>query len=185
MLTRSRPTGHGHTAKYLDRTKVTKYVALEPNANMHSRIRTAAAAASFTEAAGTLLILPYGAEHAARIASALGGPHTAQTIVAFMSLCSVPDQERTVRALAEGVLAARGALLFYEHVLNPRADVAWWQRAWTPVWRRAFGGCCLDRRTDVLLEGLGVWESAEVWTPEGEREEELFWHRAGKLVKAA
>ncbi|KAG8833709.1 hypothetical protein FRC17_010172, partial [Serendipita sp. 399] len=30
--------GHGHNCKYLDKRKVTKYIALEPNPYMHERI---------------------------------------------------------------------------------------------------------------------------------------------------
>ena len=55
-------SGHGHTVKYLDHDKVTKYVALEPNKLMHPEIRNIANAAGYTESAGNLLILPYGAE---------------------------------------------------------------------------------------------------------------------------
>ena len=39
MLTVVLIVGHGHSAQYLDRTRVTKYVALEPNAAMHPEIR--------------------------------------------------------------------------------------------------------------------------------------------------
>lgn len=164
---------------------MTKYVALEPNENMHAKIRAAAAECGFTEAAGTLVVLPYGAEQTALITSALGGAQSVDTIVSILSFCGVPDPEDTIRALVQDVLAPHGQLLFYEHVRNPRPDVAWWQRFWTPVWKRAFDGCCLDRPTDVWMDKLGMWESKEIWTPENEPEEHLFWHRMGKLVKSA
>ncbi|KAJ3013632.1 hypothetical protein NUW54_g1536 [Trametes sanguinea] len=64
--------GHGHTLFYLDPSKVTKYVALEPNQLMHGEIRTLAASKGYTEGNGNLLILPYGAEEISLITSALG-----------------------------------------------------------------------------------------------------------------
>ncbi|OJT12733.1 Methyltransferase-like protein 7B [Trametes pubescens] len=175
--------GHGHTILYLDPLKVTKYVALEPNELMHNELRTLAATKGFTEAAGNLLVLPYGAEETSLITSALGGAHAADTLVFILTLCSIPDPERTLAALVRDVLRPGGTLLFYEHVLSPRADVAWWQRFWTPVWRRTFDGCCLDRPTHVWVERMGVWKEGSVWGKEGEEEEHLFWHRVGRFVK--
>ena len=177
--------GHGHTLLYLDPTKVTKYVALEPNSGMHSEIRRIATAAGFSEEAGTLQILPYGAEDIALLNSALGGPQMVDTIVAFLSLCGVPEPQATIKALSEQVLKPGGQFLFYEHVLSRREDVAWWQRLWTPLWRKAFDGCCLDRPTDIWLENLGIWQSKDIWDQAGESEEHLWWHRSGKLIKMA
>ncbi|KAH9946607.1 hypothetical protein B0H21DRAFT_693432 [Amylocystis lapponica] len=175
--------GHGHTVNYLDGEKVTKYVALEPNEHMHSEIRRIAAAAGFTEDAGTLLILSYGAEDTTSITSALGGLHSVDTLISVLALCSISSPERSLHALADDVLKPGGQFLFYEHVLSPRDDVAWWQRFWTPLWRQAFGGCCLDRPTHVWIRKIGVWESGQVWGKQDEPEDHLFWHRAGKFVK--
>ncbi|KAL1942232.1 hypothetical protein VTO73DRAFT_6296 [Trametes versicolor] len=179
--------GHGHTILYVDPSKVTKYVALEPNQLMHEELRALAATKGFTEAAGNLLLLPYGAEDTALITSALGGTGVADTLVCILTICSIPDPERTLAALVSDVLKPGGLLLFYEHVLSPRADVAWWQRLWTPLWRRAFDGCCLDRPTHVWVERMGVWKEGRVWgnEGEGEKEEQLFWHRIGRFVKKA
>ncbi|KAI0739629.1 hypothetical protein C8Q80DRAFT_1199847 [Daedaleopsis nitida] len=179
--------GHGHTVLYLDRTKVTQYVALEPNALMHPQIRALAATHGFSEADGTLLVLPYGAEETALIRSALSGSGQdgdgADTLISVLTLCSVPAPERTLCALVGDVLRPGGTLLFYEHVLSPRADVAWWQRFWTPVWRLAFDGCCLDRATHVWIGKMDAWREGSVWGKEGEEEEHLFWHRTGRFVK--
>nr|VWO96117.1 Cytochrome P450 monooxygenase CYP52X1 [Ganoderma boninense] len=179
--------GHGHTALYLDPTKVTKYVALEPNFLMHAEIRATAAKQGFTEAAGTLLIVPYGAEQTALIRSALGygGAHagTVDTLVSILSLCSVPDPQRTLAALVRDVLRPGGTLLFYEHVLSPLADVAWWQRFWTPLWSRMMDGCRLDRPTHVWVEKMDAWAEGSVWGKPDEPEEHLTWHRVGRFVK--
>ncbi|THH30458.1 hypothetical protein EUX98_g3738 [Antrodiella citrinella] len=172
--------GHGHTVHYLDRQKVTQYVALEPNTRMHSHIRTRANAAGFVEPDGSLAILSYGAQDTARIAAALG---PVDTIVSVLTLCSVPEPERTLHNLVGDVLKAGGTLLFYEHVRNPREDVAWWQRFWTPMWQTAFDGCKLDRATHVWIDAMPVWETKKVWGKDGEDFESLFWHRAGRFVK--
>ncbi|KAI0357104.1 hypothetical protein OH77DRAFT_1422606 [Trametes cingulata] len=177
--------GHGHTACYLDPAKVTKYVAVEPNELMHEEIRALAATKGFTEAAGTLQILSYGAEDVALINSALGGPHTVDTLVSVLTICSIPEPERTVNALVNDVLKPGGTLLFYEHVLSDRPDVAWWQRFWTPLWSRVFDGCRLDRPTHLWIEKMDVWADKRIWRREGEQEGQLVGHRVGRFVKKA
>ncbi|KAL1942231.1 hypothetical protein VTO73DRAFT_6295 [Trametes versicolor] len=177
--------GHGHTILYVDPSKVTKYVALEPNQLMHDELRALAATKGFTEAAGNLLLLPYGAEETSLITSALGGARSVDTLVFILTICSIPEPERTLTGLVRDVLKPGGSLLFYEHVLSPRADVAWWQRFWTPLWKRAFDGCCLDRPTHVWVEKMDAWKEGSVWGKEGEEEEHLFWHRVGRFVKKA
>lgn len=183
--------GHGHTVNYLDHNRVTKYIALEPNTHMHARLRSAANAAGFREAEGTLLILSCGAEDAETIVSAVGngGQTTVDTLISILSLCSVPSPENTVSSLVREVLKPGGQWLFYEHVLNPRSDVAWWQRFWGPVWSMAMDGCRLDRPTHLWLrnlstdEGKSVWKEMNLWAKEGQDEETLFWHQSGKLIK--
>lgn len=176
--------GYGHTARYLDHAKVTKYIALEPNELMHSEIRQRANAAGWTEGEGTLVILPYGAEDVATIMSALEGPHSVDTIISILSLCSVPDPKKTICMLVDLVLRPGGQLLFYEHVLSPRVDVRWWQQFWTPLWRHAMDGCCLDRPTHEWIKQMDVWSKGELWGLPDESEEHLWWHRVGKFVKA-
>ncbi|KAJ6596540.1 hypothetical protein B0H10DRAFT_2179224 [Mycena sp. CBHHK59/15] len=176
--------GHGHAVKYLDPERVTKYFALEPNALMHSEIRQRAEAAGYCESAGTLLVLGCGAEDAASIRAALGVHTQVHTLISILALCSIPEPEQTLRMLVGDVLAPGGQLLFYEHVLSPRADVAWWQRFWTPIWRVALVGCCLDRPTDFWIENMGIWAQGAMWGWVGQEEESLFWHSVGRVVKA-
>ena len=175
--------GHGHTVKYLDREKVTKYVALEPNTLMHEEIRKVSADSGYSEADGTLVVLPYGAQDIPQIVDALGAPHSVDTLVSILTICSIPSPANTMKELVDLVLKPGGQLLFYEHVLSPRSDVAWWQRLWTPIWRTAFDGCCLDRPTHLWLKEMDVWESKEMWGKPGEDEENLWWHQVGKFVK--
>jgi hypothetical protein len=158
---------------------VTNYIALEPNGLMHAQLRDRANAAGFTEGDGSLLILETcGAENTTDIMDQLGD-HKLQvdTMVSIMTLCCIPDPERTLGRLVRDVLKPGGQLLFYEHVLSPRPDVAWWQRFWTPIWRIAFDGCCLDRPTHLWIEAMqdtgengkpvSMWSHREIWGKEG------------------
>ena len=152
---------------------------------MHKEIRATANKLGFTEEAGTLLIIPYGAEQTNLINSALGGRQSVDTMISILSFCGVPKPQETIDGLVTEILKPGGQVLFYEHVLSRRSDVAWWQRLWTPLWKYAFDGCCLDRPTDIWLEQLDIWESKDLWGKDGEPVEHLWWHRGGKLVKAA
>jgi hypothetical protein len=83
----------------------------------------------------------------------------------------------------------------FEHVLNPREDVQWWQRVWAPIWAVLFDGCRMDRDTDVILKSLelesgndnniqeNAWKEWKTWGKEGESEECLFWHCSGRFIK--
>ena len=158
---------------------------------MHPRLRSAANAAGFTEADDTLLILSCGAEDTETIMSAVvdDGRTTVDTLISIMTLCSVPSPETTASSLVREILKPGGQLLFYEHVLSPRSDVAWWQRFWAPLWSVAMDGCRLDRPTHLWLENLAsdegksVWNEKNIWGKEGEDEESLFWHRVGRFIK--
>ncbi|KAG1737191.1 hypothetical protein EDB19DRAFT_1895895 [Suillus lakei] len=170
--------GHGHTIKYLDYSRVTKYVAVEPNTHMHAELRRTASAAGYTEASNTLLILPCGAEHISTILSSLPTPHPPIDILISIL---------TISGLITEVVKPGGQVLFYEHCLSNRRDVRWWQWFWTPLWRVVFGGCCLDRPAQRWIEDAGGWVSGGgVWKMDGETEmeEHLFWYRAGRFVKA-
>ncbi|CAA7266691.1 unnamed protein product [Cyclocybe aegerita] len=195
--------GHGHTVRYLDRARVTHYVALEPNELMHEHIRAQANAAGYHESDGTLVILSCGAEDATSILSALSqalpstnaqalGPPV-DTMISILTLCTIPEPQRTLTNLVRDVLKPEGQFLVYEHVLSPREDVAWWQRFWAPLWARAFDGCRMDRPSDVWVKELqldvgdgtveSAWRESDAWGKEGEDEENLFWHVVGRFIK--
>ena len=163
-----------------------KYIALEPNPDMHSYIRRAAAASGFTEEDGNFILLGCGAEDLTYILQRVP-PRSVDTIVCVLTMCSFPanpSPQAVLRTLVDGVLAPGGQLLMYEHVLSPRADVAWWQRLWTPLFSRVFDGCRLDRPTLVWAKEIGGWKVEEVRGKEDEPEEHLFWHQIGRFVKA-
>lgn len=75
-------------------------------------------------------------------------------VLSTWTLCTVPDP---ARALAEirRVLRPGGSLNFAEHGLAPDEKVARFQHRFTPVQRRVFGGCHLDRRIDELITDAG------------------------------
>ncbi|KAJ7595524.1 hypothetical protein C8J56DRAFT_922531 [Mycena floridula] len=186
--------GFGLTVNYLDREKITKYVALEPNTNMHQGLRQLANSAGYLESDGSLVILSCGAEDTSTIIEALGAP--VDTIISVLTLCSVPRPEQTIKALVRDVLKpGTGQILFLEHVLNTREDIAWWQSFWTPMWKVFFDGCNLDRPTNVWIEEMmetldngemiSMWDEGSCWGNSGQDEETLFMHRMGRFVKKA
>ncbi|QRV81125.1 methyltransferase domain protein [Ceratobasidium sp. AG-Ba] len=113
--------GHGHTIPYLDRSRVTRYVAIEPNALMHSEIRGMAQKHGFY--ADDVVVLGCGAEDSDTIVASLGGQESVDTIVCILTLCTVPDPSATARSLVRNVLKPGGQFLWYEHILNPIPDV--------------------------------------------------------------
>ncbi|KAK7457127.1 hypothetical protein VKT23_010427 [Stygiomarasmius scandens] len=184
--------GLGHTTGYLDRTKVTKYVAPEPSTSLHEGIRKTANNAGYTESDGSLVILSCGAGDTLAILNALDNTPV-DTIISVLVACSVPSAETTFQHLIRDVLRPGGQFLFYEHVLSPRADVAWWQRFWTPLWSFFFDGCRLDipsylwfenmRDVDANGQEMSMWKDGQGWGKPGEDEENLWWHQAGRYVK--
>jgi ubiquinone/menaquinone biosynthesis C-methylase UbiE len=76
-------------------------------------------------------------------------------VVMSWTLCSVADPPRALKEVRR-VLRPGGSLLFVEHGRAPEAPVARWQDRLTPVWRRLFGGCHLNRPIDRLLERAGL-----------------------------
>ncbi|KAG9024448.1 hypothetical protein FRB95_011517 [Tulasnella sp. JGI-2019a] len=176
--------GYGVTVFYLQRDRVTKYVAVEPNKRMHSEIRRNAAQAGYAEEKGELIILSCGAQDFETINGVLGGPNNVDTIISVLTFCSVPSPRKTISNLMTDTLKPGGQLLYYEHVQSPRADVSVWQSFWTPIWSLFFDGCCLNRPTHLWIEALEWdWQASDMWGKEGEPEENIWWHRAGRYTK--
>ncbi|KAF8346369.1 hypothetical protein F5887DRAFT_109081 [Amanita rubescens] len=173
--------GHGHSIQYLNHSLIQRYIAIEPNILMHPHIRNAAHAAGYTEHNGTLLILPCGLQDSELILAAAGTQ--VDTIISVLTLCSVPAPEKLIPAMTDLLLKPGGQLLYYEHVLNPRHDIAWWQKLWSPIWSLAFDGCRMDRQTDLWIEQTKGLRRRHVWAKPGEPPESLFFHRLGRYEK--
>ncbi|KAG9100438.1 hypothetical protein FS749_015305 [Ceratobasidium sp. UAMH 11750] len=175
--------GRGHTIPYLDRSRVTKYVAVEPNVLMHSEIRGMAQKHGFDP--DDVVVLGCGAEDSNAISASLGGRESVDTIVSILTLCTVPDPTAVTRWLVGTVLKPGGQFLWYEHILNPLPDVRTWQRWLTPIWAAAFDGCRMDRDTPAIMLSAGAWSATDMWDKPGENKVgNMFWHQVGRFIKA-
>ncbi len=70
------------------------------------------------------------------------------------TLCTIPDVERALDEILR-VLRPGGELHFVEHGRSPAPAVSRWQDRLTPLQRRVFGGCHLNRPIDDLLARAG------------------------------
>jgi ubiquinone/menaquinone biosynthesis C-methylase UbiE len=79
---------------------------------------------------------------------------TIDHVLITWTMCTIPD---VLGALGEmrRVLRPGGQLHFAEHGLSPDAKVAKWQNRLTPIQRRIFGGCHLNRPIDRLIDRGG------------------------------
>jgi ubiquinone/menaquinone biosynthesis C-methylase UbiE len=71
-------------------------------------------------------------------------------ILITWTLCTIPDVTAALHEMHR-VLRAGGQLHFAEHGLSPDEGVARWQHRLTPLQRRLFGGCHLNRPIDHLV----------------------------------
>ena len=83
------------------------------------------------------------------------GDASVDNVLSTWTLCTIPDANRALAEIVR-VLRPGGALRFVEHGLAPDAMVARLQQRLTPLQRRAFGGCHLDRRIDQLVAAAGL-----------------------------
>lgn len=134
--------GGGRNFALYDREKVSRLIALEPEAGMIRRGRER------TPEGLSVEWLEHGAETAGL------APASLDTIVTTYTLCTIPDAIGALAALRPA-LKPDGKLLFCEHGLAPDAGVVKWQKRIEPVWRPIAGGCHLTRDVEAMLASSG------------------------------
>jgi ubiquinone/menaquinone biosynthesis C-methylase UbiE len=80
-------------------------------------------------------------------------------VLTTWTLCTIPDVERALGEMRR-VLRPGGSLHFVEHGRAPEASIARWQDRLTPLQRRIFGGCHLNRPIDEVIERAGLQVTA-------------------------
>jgi ubiquinone/menaquinone biosynthesis C-methylase UbiE len=80
---------------------------------------------------------------------------TVDYVVSILTLCTIPSAERALAEIRR-VLRPGGAFHFAEHGLSPQETVARWQHRLTPLQRRVFGGCHINRPIDRLVARAGL-----------------------------
>lgn len=149
--------GVGDNIKYYRRGKIERLVLVEPNTNMHPKLRAKAADSGFVESDGSLLLLGCGGAASDEKALALAGigPDSVDTIASIHVLCGIPGPDTAVE-MYRRLLKRGGLLLFFEHVRSEESETAQWQDWYTQqFWPHVFDGCCLNRPTgDWIIRGL-------------------------------
>jgi hypothetical protein len=81
-------------------------------------------------------------------------------------MCSIVNLRQMLREMKR-VLKRDGQLLFIEHGLSPDPRVQKWQNRIAPIWSRASGGCCVNKKIDDSICGSGftLTELANLYIP--------------------
>ncbi|QRW10782.1 methyltransferase domain protein [Ceratobasidium sp. AG-Ba] len=175
--------GHGHTMQYLDKSRVSRYVAIEPNEYMHEKIREMGRKCGFDD--DSVVIIGFGAEETDKVWTSVGGDGRVDTIVAIRTLCSVKQPQKMINRLVREVLRPGGQMLWCEHVKSPFWKVQLWQRVFSPIWGVVYDGCRLGQDTVSMLLAAGPWSTTEVeGLPGEEAKGNMLYHKMGRFVKA-
>lgn len=133
---------------------VTEVIAVEPEAYLREKAKSAAARAPISVAVldGTAEQLPVQ-------------DGSCDFAVTCLVLCSVPDQAVALAELRR-VLGPGGELRFYEHVLSHKPRIARSQHfVDRTFWPRTFGGCHTARDTPAAIEAAGfeIEQQRRIW----------------------
>lgn len=80
--------------------------------------------------------------------------NTFDSVVATLVFCSIPDPEKALLEIKR-VSKPNAAVLFFEHVKMEQRGLALAQDFLTPLWKRLFGGCHLNRDTLQMIQQSG------------------------------
>lgn len=72
------------------------------------------------------------------------------SVVATLVFCTIPDPEKALQEIRR-VSKPGASILFLEHVKMPQATLGKAQELLTPLWKRTFDGCHLNRDTLALI----------------------------------
>lgn len=135
-------SGTGATLDLVDWDRITSYTATDLSDGMLAKARSRPSVAGQPVAFRQLE------------ASSLPFPDASfDTVTITLTLCTVPDPERTLREMSR-VCRPDGRLVLLEHVRAPNRAIAWLQRKLTPAQVRRMG-CHFDRPTDTLVREMG------------------------------
>lgn len=121
-----------------------RVVAIEPNQSMINQSRP-----KLECAAVPIEIIKTSGEHLPF------KDHTFDTVVATLVLCTIPNPEKALNEMIR-VCKPGGSILMFEHVKMENRFFASVQNWLTPVWKRIFDGCCLNRDTVSLIKKQGL-----------------------------
>jgi SAM-dependent methyltransferase len=76
-------------------------------------------------------------------------------VLSTMTLCTIPDVAGALREVRR-VLRPGGSFHFLEHGRSEEPKVVVWQDRLTPLQKRLFGGCHLNRPIDVIVADAGL-----------------------------
>jgi len=134
--------GSGRNLPFYDPERVTRVVGIEPCEAIFALARRRAP-------------VPFPIERLALSGEEIPlAPGSVDTVVVTFTLCTIPDVARALEGMRR-VLRPDGRLLFLEHGAAREPGVRRWQERVNPVWKRAFGGCRLDRDVAALLRAAG------------------------------
>lgn len=135
-------SGTGATLDAVDWDRVTSFTATDLSAGMLDKARQRPGAAGrpveFRQVEATSLPFPTS---------------SFDTVTTSLTLCTVPDPERTLREMSR-VCRPDGTIVLLEHVRAPNPVLAWLQAKLTPAQVRRMG-CHFDRPTDHLVREMG------------------------------